>query len=477
MKLSIVIPAVNETGNIEPLLTTLQGLRQRGHEIIVVDGGSTDGTTTTAHPWCDQCLVSERGRAVQMRAGARVASGDILWFLHADSIVPPRADELIAQALSNTAGWGGFPVRLSGRRRLLRIVARLMNIRSRMTGILTGDQGIFVTRDLFDRVGGFQAIPLMEDIDLSARLKRVMRPVFTAETLGTSSRRWESGGIVRVIVRMWLLRAAYYFGVPAHYLAAYYGITDVSSSRHMPGSSVFQAMDSGVRRNEGASRDALAEFRYPTARIIVFARAPEHGKVKTRLAAGIGADAALAVYRQLLEQTITTVAASRLAPIELHITGDPQHPFVQSLARRAGAAVVAQQGDDLGERMYYALDTVLQHCESALLIGTDCPVMDETYLERALQHLAGETEVVIGPSEDGGYVLIGATRAEAQVFDNIHWSSDRVMQQTRDALHHTGMRYSELEVLWDVDHPDDYRRWQKSAVFRQIIDSEHEENV
>ncbi len=452
MKLSIVIPAVNEAGNIETLLTSLQGLRRRGHEIIVVDGGSVDGTTVAARPWCDQCLVSARGRAVQMQAGAHAARGDILWFLHADSSVPPRADALIAQALANTTGWGGFPVRLSGRQRLLRVVERLMNVRSRLSGILTGDQGIFVTRDLFEQVGGFRNLSLMEDIDLSTRLKKVARPVFPVGVLGTSSRRWESGGIVRTIVRMWLLRAAYYFGVPAHYLAACYGM----------------AMDSGMRRNDGVNNDEgngdnSADFRYPTARIIVFAKAPEHGKVKTRLAAGIGADAALAVYRQLLEQTVTTVAASRLAPVELHIAGDPQHPFVQLLARRAGATVVAQRGNDLGERMYYALDTVLQQGESALLIGTDCPVMDETYLEHALQHLAGETEMVIGPSEDGGYVLIGATRAEAQIFDNIHWSSDRVMQQTRDALHHTGIRYSELEVLWDVDHPDDYRRWQQAS--------------
>jgi rSAM/selenodomain-associated transferase 2 len=174
MKLSIIIPVRNEALNIAALLASLQPFRQRGHEIIMVDAGSCDGTLAIARPLCDQCLQSERGRAVQMCAGARTASGEVLWFLHADSSVPERADEMIAQVLAN-AEWGGFPVCLSGRQRLLRIVERLMNARSRLSGILTGDQGIFVTRQLFDRVGGYHDIPLMEDIDLSTRLKRLRR--------------------------------------------------------------------------------------------------------------------------------------------------------------------------------------------------------------------------------------------------------------------------------------------------------------
>jgi len=219
------------------------------------------------------------------------------------------------------------------------------------------------------------------------------------------------------------------------------------------------------------------EFRYPAARIIVFARAPEHGRVKTRLAAGIGADAALAVYRQLLEQTLLTVSVSQLAPIELHIAGDVEHPFVQSIARRAGAALIAQQGDDLGERMHQAIDGVLQRCDRVLLIGTDCPVIDEAYLERAFQHLASEAEIVVGPSEDGGYVLIGATRADARLFHHISWGSDKVMQQTREALGKTDLRFSELEVLWDVDHPDDYQRWQTVSRIPAILDIEDGEEA
>lgn len=222
MKLSIVIPTLNEAGSIAALLVALQPFRRLGHEVIVVDGGSTDGTTTAAHPFCDRCLISAKGRATQLQTGADVAEGTVLWFLHADSTVPRHAAAMISKALK-TAEWGGFPVRLSGQQRLLRIVEWLMNRRSRLTGILTGDQGIFVTRRLFDAVSGFGDLPLMEDIDLSRRLKREMRPAFADGTLGTSSRRWENAGIVRTIIRMWLLRAAWALGVPARYLVSYYG--------------------------------------------------------------------------------------------------------------------------------------------------------------------------------------------------------------------------------------------------------------
>jgi len=200
-------------------------------------------------------------------------------------------------------------------------------------------------------------------------------------------------------------------------------------------------------------------FRYPDACILVFARAPVYGQVKTRLAAGVGRDSALAVYRQLLEHTLDMVAESCLAPVELHLDGDPEHPFVGRIARRTGATIVAQRDGDLGRRMYLALKGALRQRSSALVIGSDCPVLDAGYLDRALQQLECGTEVVVGPSEDGGYVLIGATRADERVFRGIRWSCDSVMQQTRDALCRADIEFAELETLWDIDHPEDYQRW------------------
>ncbi len=221
MKLSIVIPARNEAQSIGVLLAALQPYRARGHQLIVVDGGSEDDTVNIARPLCDQCFVSKPGRAQQMQTGAAHSNGDVLWFLHADSAIPPHSDCLIERALRH-GSWGGFSVRLSGRKLLLKVVAVMMNYRSRLTGILTGDQGIFITRKLFDRVGGYHDLALMEDIDLCTRLKRIMPPAFADAVLGTSSRRWEQRGIVRTILLMWMLRIAFYTGVPPRLLAPYY---------------------------------------------------------------------------------------------------------------------------------------------------------------------------------------------------------------------------------------------------------------
>ncbi|HHJ14494.1 MAG TPA: glycosyltransferase [Gammaproteobacteria bacterium] len=221
--ISIVVPVLNESGSIEALLTALAPLRRRDCEVILVDGGSEDGTPARARAACDRLLVSPAGRARQMNAGARIARGEILWFLHADSGLPPDADRRIGEVLRRGRRWGGFPVRLSGRQGLLRVVERSMTLRSRVSGILTGDQGLFMTRELFESVGGFARLPLMEDIDLCRRLKRKAgRPGFARTYLCTSSRRWERCGILRTILRMWVLRLAFWLGVPARRLAPFY---------------------------------------------------------------------------------------------------------------------------------------------------------------------------------------------------------------------------------------------------------------
>lgn len=222
VQLSIIVPALNEAGCIRELLRQLQALRAQGHEVIVVDGGSCDATVALAQPLVDQLLPAPAGRALQMNIGAQAARGRVLWFVHADTRVPEKAAPVIIESVAHAAGWGRFDVRLSGDRLLLRLVERMMNWRSRFTGIATGDQGIFVTRELFERVGGFTAMPLMEDIDLSRRLKREQRPLCLRDTLTSSSRRWEQKGIVRTIALMWVLRLAYFLGVPPARLAMHY---------------------------------------------------------------------------------------------------------------------------------------------------------------------------------------------------------------------------------------------------------------
>ena len=222
--ISIIVPVLNETKLIKALLDQLQSLRVRGHQIIVVDGGSSDDTVAIARQYADKVIVSERGRARQMNAGADIADGDILWFLHSDTKLPEKADLLIEQALSTSVSfWGRFDVRLSGRAFLLRLVEQSMNIRSLLTGIATGDQGIFCLKQEFIRYGGYSDIPLMEDIDLSRRFKTIHRPVTIKTAMMTSSRRWEEQGIFRTIGKMWRLRLAFYLGADPIRLARQYG--------------------------------------------------------------------------------------------------------------------------------------------------------------------------------------------------------------------------------------------------------------
>lgn len=220
--LSIVIPALNEAAGIEATLRALQPLRARGVELVLADGGSGDGTAALARTWVDVVADAPRGRAVQMNAGAALARAEVLLFLHADTRLPPLADVLVLQAVASGACWGRFDVRIEGRPWVLRVVATLMNLRSRASGIATGDQAIFVTREAFERVGGFPAQPLMEDVEISRRLKRLGRPACLSAKVRTSGRRWEQRGVWRTILLMWQLRWRYWRGESAARLAEAY---------------------------------------------------------------------------------------------------------------------------------------------------------------------------------------------------------------------------------------------------------------
>ena len=221
MRLSIVVPVLNEAQDIAAFLAPLQALRELGHEVIVVDGDSSDSTADAARPLADHVVTSPRGRAIQMNCGARIGSGDALIFLHADTQLPDNAPGLIEKALMHHA-WGRFDVVIEGRSAWLPVVAAMMNQRSRLTGIATGDQAIFVSRAAFDAVGGYPDQPLMEDIELSKRLKRIGPPACLRARVVTSGRRWERHGAWRTILLMWRLRFDYWRGVPAARLVARY---------------------------------------------------------------------------------------------------------------------------------------------------------------------------------------------------------------------------------------------------------------
>lgn len=223
MSLSIIIPCLDEAESIAETLQALQPLRKRATEVIVVDGGSGDDTVARAQPWADRVLAAPRGRAMQMNAGAACARGEILLFLHADCILPDAADGLIINGLMRSRrNWGRFGVRIASRHPLLRAVETLMNARSRFTGIATGDQGIFITRSLFEAAGRFPEIALMEDVALSRRLKRFGAPLCLPHRITASGRRWERHGVLRTIMLMWGLRLAYWLGADPDKLALRY---------------------------------------------------------------------------------------------------------------------------------------------------------------------------------------------------------------------------------------------------------------
>ena len=221
MKISVVIPTLNEADTILNTLNALHPWRERGHQVIVVDASSADGTAIKAGPMADLVLSSDRGRATQMNTGAERAEGDVLLFLHADTLLPDNADQFILNALTKRS-WGRFNISFSSPRFIFKIIAFMMNHKSCITSVATGDQAIFVTKKQFEDVGRFPQQGLMEDIQLSVALRRHSRAVCLPQKVVTSSRRWEQNGVIKTILLMWFLRIAYFSGVSSNRLKHWY---------------------------------------------------------------------------------------------------------------------------------------------------------------------------------------------------------------------------------------------------------------
>lgn len=221
MSFSIIVPVLNEIELLPELIAHLQCWQQKGCEVLLVDGGSEDGSADTVAATGFEVIHSSPGRAVQMNVGAQAASGSVLIFLHADTRLPEGSLDMIFNALQKSY-WGRFDVYISGEPLMLRVVAFFMNVRSQLTGIATGDQAIFITRELFNDIAGFPEQPLMEDIELSRRALKIGRPACLSAKVTTSGRRWIQRGIWRTIWLMYKLRWAYWRGVPVQELAKRY---------------------------------------------------------------------------------------------------------------------------------------------------------------------------------------------------------------------------------------------------------------
>lgn len=224
MKISIIVPVLNEEKNLPDVLRQLQSFRHAGHEVIIVDGGSADNSLMLAHEAdaADAIIISRAGRALQMNSGASIASGDVFLFLHADTVLPDDAAQVISALDYRGNFWGHFDIRLSSNKKIFRLIEWFINSRSRLTSIATGDQAIFIERYLFNSTGGFPEIALMEDVAISQLLKKSSKPVCLQQKVITSSRRWQQKGIVATILLMWKLRFYYFIGISPEKLRQLY---------------------------------------------------------------------------------------------------------------------------------------------------------------------------------------------------------------------------------------------------------------
>ena len=484
--LSIIIPVLNEQECIAARLGALQQLRRNGCEIILVDGGSVDGTVKLAEPLVDHLHVCDKGRARQMNVGAATASADTLLFLHVDTELPTHADKLVLQAVTNNQ-WGWFQLEFNKQSSAFSIISSGMNWRASLTHVCTGDQTLFVRRDLFELVGGFPTIPLMEDVAISKILRQQGRPTIISTPVNTSTRRWDKNGIVRTVLFMWWLRLLYYFGRnPAALAKRYYperspaAKTAESEYRgqqqedqqasqeeeqkedqqehQQEHQQKDQQKDRQKNQFEDSAQSGTSAFDYPNSRILVFAKDPVLGEVKTRLEPVIGPEKSLSLHKAMNARICHLLRDSNLAAWQLWVTADTSHEFFVSLCNRKD--IFLQKGAGLGEKMANAAAQSFSttSLDSLLIIGSDCPSIDESYLQDALQQLAEGSDVVLGPAEDGGYVLIGLRAPNWKLFEGIDWGTDKVLEQTMRNIGEMGLSSSNLKKLWDVDRPGDLDR-------------------
>lgn len=425
--LSVVIPTLNEASTLPHLLGDLASLSSLDR-IIVSDGGSSDGTRELARARGATVVSGPPGRGAQLRAGAHAAPGSWLAFLHADTRLGAEAanglDRFIARAAADE--FAHFRLRFDCRSRGYRLIEFGQRARERLFGMPYGDQGLVVSRVLYDQIGGFPEWPIMEDVGIVDRLSRRGRRVVLEGTVTTSGRRYRREGPVRAWMRNILLIVAFRLGADPVALA----------SRYRPEDPV-GATDTTRRRA-----------------VIIFAKAPVPGRVKTRLAADLGTERATDIYRELGYRTVEALAPG---PWVTTVYVDPPDAHsIDAVTAWLGADVRyrGQTSGDLGERMRSAIDDELRCADAVCVVGTDIPGLDEATLRRAFGALDTH-DVVIGPATDGGYYLIGMSRTRPELFEAIPWSTARVLERTLRRANAMGLSVAILDPRTDVDTVDD----------------------
>lgn len=421
--LAVVVPTLDEERHLPRLLDDLQALRV-SHEVVVVDGGSTDATIRVARRFGARVIRAPRGRGAQMAAGAGSSTAPWLFFLHADSGLSPatvqRVERWLGEAGPRDAAHLGFA--LDGTGWFWRFIEFGQALRERLTGLVYGDQGLLVSRALYEDVGGFPPLPIMEDVSMVSRLRRRGRLQRLDAPLLTSPRRYRREGRWRTWLRNIALITLFRLGLAPGRLARFY-------------------------------RPAVGVGTPPADLLLVFAKAPRPGTVKTRLAAGVGEASATEIYRRMGRRIVDALRHGPWRTVVAYAPADARAEVADWLGS-GGLEFRAQEGRGLGARMSEAFRWAFREADRVCVVGTDAPDVDEALVRRAF-HLLDDHDLALGPARDGGYYLLAMRQYVPGLFRDMPWSTSRVLAITRERAAQAGLSVAHLPELVDVDTVDD----------------------
>ncbi len=443
-RLGVVIPTLDEAGRLPALLDDLRRFLP-GSEVVVSDGGSADGTPGIARSRGVRVVESTAGRGVQMNAGARALTTPWLLFLHADSRFTADCRSALVDWLdSEPVGEAAhFTFRLDGRGWFWRFIELGQGVREALSGLAYGDQGLVVSRADFEAAGGYPEIPVLEDVEMLKRLGTRCRVRSLPARLPTSPRRYLREGRWTG----WLRNASVLF----LYLL---GVRPETLARLVPGRGGVlgprpAAKDAPEPEESAESDDSRPPRSSPRPLLAVFAKAPFPGRVKTRLAAEIGEIAAARAYREMGRRVVDGVLGGSYRTV-VHFDPPDSIDAVRSWLGTEGLEYRPQAGGDLGARMEAAFRQSFEEADLVCIIGTDAPGVDRAVVEEAFAALEGH-DLVLGPALDGGYYLIALGHHRPELFREIPWSTDGVMEATRAIAEDAGLRLRTLDPLVDVD--------------------------
>lgn len=433
--LGIVVPTLNEVDHLPLLLSDLDRL-PFPTRILVADGGSTDGTVELAREAGVRTVRAPRGRASQMNVGAASLSTPWLLFLHADCRLPAQTGAALRRWLADPPPEEAahFDFRLDADGPWWRLIEGGQRIRERVTGMAYGDQGLLLSRRRWSAIGGIPELPIMEDVETVRRLRRSGGLQRIGAPLITSARRYREEGPFRGWLRNAALVTLYHLGVSPDRLSRWYPPRNGTAAREEVGPS-------------GGSSTPV---------VLVFAKAPRPGRVKTRLAGELGHERAAAIYRRMGRHIVDELRDGPFRIFVYHAPADAEAEMRRWLGSE-GLEFRPQGEGDLGRRMARAFDEAFREAERVCIVGTDIPGLTRQRVSRALALLDAPPgcDAVFGPARDGGYYLLALRRPLPQLFQEIPWSTSHVMEESLTRAREAGLSVLTLDVLSDVDRPED----------------------